>query len=205
MSVEGETIVSLRYLGATALRWVAWLRPTEGLWKPIFIYNQSVATDEGYAYTATARAFSSTGSGTVDMIRVNTDYLIVSDQQEFRTTVVSFYPRKGSEYRKASLEDLPKQGSVSTDEASLLGEPSTAATAAAAAEAVPVATLRRGELLFVFDRSDTRKSAEDAASWWYKAVTKSGAEGWINGDSITLSWIDPMTVNREAFLGTGGG
>jgi hypothetical protein len=27
LEVEGEAIVSLRYLGATPMRWVAWLRP----------------------------------------------------------------------------------------------------------------------------------------------------------------------------------
>jgi len=155
------------------------------------------STAEEHSYTVTARAFDCTGSGFMDRVRVNADCLIVTDQQEFRTTGVSFYPWNGSEYRKAALQELPKQGSVSADESSLLSEPS--------ADSAAVATLHRGDLLSVFDRSDTRKSAEDAASWWYKAITKSGAEGWINGDSITLSWIDPMTVNREAFLGTGGG
>ena len=56
--------------------------------------------------------------------------------------------------------------------------------------------------LFVFDRSDTRQSPDDPGSWWHKAVTKSGPEGWISGTSIELSWIDPLKVNREVFLGT---
>ena len=53
----------------------------------------------------------------------------------------------------------------------------------------------------MFDRSDTRQSRDDPASWWYKAVTKSGVEGWISGTSVELSWIDPLKMNRAAFLG----
>ena len=62
-------------------------------------------------------------------------------------------------------------------------------------------TLHAGDMLYIFDRSDSRQSREEASSWWYRVVTKSGAEGWIDGGSVELSWIDPLKVNREAFLG----
>ncbi len=45
--LEAETIVSLRYPGATPLRWVAWFQPAVGFRKPILLYNKSFATDEG--------------------------------------------------------------------------------------------------------------------------------------------------------------
>ena len=191
--MEAETIVSLQYLGASPLRWVAWLRPKAGAWAPILLYNERFGTDEGYSYTATSRAFDSSGKGTLDTVKVTTDYLLVSRQGEFRNTVTSFFGWNGSEYRKAPAEDLPRQGTVTAVQAPVLRDPG--------AESGTVDTLRAGDTLYIFDRSDTRQSWEETSSWWYRIVTKSGAEGWIDGGSVELSWIDPLKVNKEAFLG----
>jgi hypothetical protein len=191
--LEAETIVSLRFLGSTPVRWKAWLRRREGSLVPIFRYNVSFGSDTGYSYTATNRLFDSSGGGTRDMVRVDTDYTIVSGPDEFRNTTVSFFPWNGTEFKKAPLEDLPKIGTVTGEKASLLAEPD--------AQGSVTATLSRGDQLYAFDRSDTRLSRDDPASWWYKAVTKSGIEGWINGTSVELSWIDALKLNRAAFLG----
>ena len=129
------------------------------------------------------------------MARVDTAYTVVSGADEFRTDIVSFYPWDGREFKRAPLEDLPKIGTVKMEKAALLAEPEQGSSA--------VATLARGSQVYVFDRSDTRLSRGDPASWWYKAVTKAGVEGWIIGTSIELSWIDAMKVNRAAFLGPG--
>ena len=191
--LEAETIVSVRYLGATPVRWKAWLRRREGALIPIFRYNVSFGSDAGYSYTATDRAFDSSGGGMHDMVRVDTDYTLVNGPDEFRTTTVSFFPWDGNEFKKATLQDLPKMGTVIADQAALLaGADSGSATLAA---------LSKGDQLYVFDRSDTRQSRDDPVSWWYEAVTKGGVEGWINGTGIELSWIDPLKLNRSAFLG----
>ena len=190
--VEAETIVSLQYLGASPLRWVAWLRPKAGAWAPILLYNERFGTDEGYSYTASSRAFDSSGQGTLDTVKVTTDYLLVSRQGEFRNTVTSFLGWSGSEYRTTAAEDLPRQGTVTAGQAPVLRDPS--------AESGIVDTVHAGDMLYIFDRSDTRQSREETSSWWYRVVTKSGAEGWIDGGSVALSWIDPLKVNREAFL-----
>jgi len=193
--LEADTIVSLRYLGATPVRWKAWLRRREGALVPIFRYNVSFGSDAGYSYTATDRAFDSDGSGMRDLVRVDTAYTLVSGQDEFHTTTVSFYPWNGSEFRRATLQDLPKLGTVSADQAPLLAD--------ADARSGILASLAKGDQLYVFDRSDTRQSRDDPASWWYKAVTKSGQEGWISGTLMDLSWIDPLKFNRAVFLGQG--
>ena len=195
--LEAETLVSLRLLGATPVRWKAWLRRREGTLVPIFRYNVSFGSDAGYAYTATDRAFDSDASGMRDMVRVDTDYTLVSGQDEFRTTTVSFYPWNGSEFKKAALQDLPKMGTITVDQASLL------ANMNARGQSGILASLAKGDQLYVFDRSDTRQYRGDPASWWYKAVTKSGVEGWISGTMMELSWIDPLKLNRAAFLGPG--
>ncbi len=189
--VEAETIVSLRYLGASALRWVAWLRPRDGTWTPILQYNASFGTDAGYSYTTTMRAFDASGAGMMSMVRLDTEYVLVSGESEFRSNTVSFYPWNGSSYRKAPLQDLPRRGTVATDQAPLLKEPDGESTG----------SLARGDVLFVFDRSDTRQSPDDASSWWYRVVAKSGAEGWISGTGVDLSWVDPLKENRAVFLG----
>jgi hypothetical protein len=192
--VQAETIVSLRYLGASPLRWVAWLRPRDGEWTAILQYNESFGTDAGYSYTTTMRAFDSTGiAGMLNMVRLDTEYVLVSGETEFRAPTVSFYPWSGAVYQKAPLEDLPRHGAVTADQVPLLGAPGSS-------DAVQ-ATLERGDVVFVFDRSDARQSPDDASSWWYKVVTKSGDEGWINGRNVDLSWIDPLVENRSVFLG----
>ena len=191
--MEAETIVSLQYLGASPLRWVAWLRPKAGAWAPILLYNTRFGTDEGYSYTASSRAFDSSGKGTLDTVKVTTEYLLVSGHGEFRNTISSFFGWNGSEYRKAAAEDLPRQGTVTAVQAPVLRDPS--------AESGTVDTLHAGDMLYIFDRSDTRQSREETSSWWYRVVTKSGTEGWIDGGSVALSWIDPLKVNRETFLG----
>jgi hypothetical protein len=62
-----------------------------------------------------------------------------------------------------------------------------------------VAALPPGSLVYVFDRSD-------GSPLWYRAVSREGAQGaegamgWIPGADVQLSWIDPLKVNREAFL-----
>jgi hypothetical protein len=193
--LDAETIVSLRYLGATPVRWKVWLRRARqelGTLLPIFQYNVSFGSDAGYSYTAQERSFDSSGSGMRDMVRVDTEYTVVSGQDEFRTTTVSFFPWNGAEFRKASLQDLPKLATVTPDTASLLQD--------ADAQSSVVATLAKSDQLYVFDRSDTRQSPGDPASWWYRAVTRTGAEGWISGTAVELSWIDAMKVNRESFL-----
>jgi hypothetical protein len=191
--MEAETIVSLQYLGASPLRWVAWLRPRSGTWAPILLYNERFGTDEGYSYTASSRAFDSSGRGTLDTVKVTTDYLLVSGQGEFRTAITSFFEWNGSEYRTAAAENLPRQGTVTAGQTPVLRDPG--------AESGTVDTLHAGDTLYVFDRSDTRQSREESSSWWYRVVTKSGTEGWIDGRSVALSWIDPLKINREAFLG----
>ena len=195
--IQAETIVSLSYLGASPLRWVAWLRPRDGGWKPILRYSESYGTDAGYSYTTTMRAFDSTGaSGMLNMVRLDTEYVLVSGESVFRAPTVTFYTWSGTTYQKAPLDDLPRHGAVTADQVPLLKAPGSAEAA--------VGVLARGEVVFVFDRSDTRQAAQDASSWWYKVVTKSGDLGWISGASVDLSWIDPLVENLPVFLGKTG-
>jgi hypothetical protein len=127
------------------------------------------------------------------MVRVDTEYTLVTGPDEFHASTVSFFPWNGSEFKKATLQDLPKIGTVTADQAAIL--------AAADAGSAVLAPLAKGDQLYVFDRSDTRQSREDPLSWWYKAVTKGGVEGWISGTVLELSWVDPLKLNRSAFLG----
>ena len=191
--VEAETIVSLRDLGATPLRWKAWLRRgVDGALVPIFRYNTSFGSDAGFSYTATDRLVDSSGRGRRDLVRVDTDYTVVTGAEPFRTHTVSFFPWNGSQFRRAVLQDLPKIGTISGEHADL--------HASADAGSAAVATLSRGDRLYVYDRSDFRQSAGSDASWWYHAVSRGGAEGWILGTDMDLSWVDPMITNRAAFL-----
>ena len=195
--VEAETIVSLRYLGASPLRWVAWLRPRDGQWTPILLYNETFGTDAGYSYTTTMRAFDSPGtSGMLNMVRLDTEYVLVSGESEFRAPTVTFYAWSGTSYQMAPLDDLPRHGAVTADQVPLLKAPGSAET--------NQGTLQRGDVLFVFDRSDTLQTSDDPSSWWYDVVTKSGEEGWVSGTSVELSWIDPLVENRSLFLGKAG-
>jgi hypothetical protein len=193
--LEAETIVSLRYLGATPLRWVAWLDGVNGAWAPIFRFDEDFATDAGYSYTARARAFDSTGSSSalLDSVRVDTDYVITTGESEFLARTVAFSRWDGTAYRKVALQDLPRKGTVTAEETPLRKEPGV--------ESGIADTLHKGDELFVFDRSDARQSADDPQSWWYQVVTKSGAEGWASGSGLDLAWIDALKINREVFLG----
>jgi hypothetical protein len=187
--LEGETIVSFQYLGATPLRWGAWLRPKDGIWAPILFYKKHFAADEGYSYDAALRSFASAGAGFHDTVKVSTDYTAGVPGGEFRTTVVSFHRWNGSEYRSRPAEDLPRQGTVTADGTPLLEDPDP--------DAAIVEEMRAGDLLWVFDRSDAPREKD---SWWYRACAKSGAEGWVNGSALELAWVDPLKVNRAAFL-----
>ena len=191
--LEAETIVSLQYLGATPLRWVAWLRPKAGAWSPVLLYKKRFATDEGYAYEASARSFDSHGTGPHDTVKVSTDFVMAVPGGEFRTTVVSFHAWNGSEYRNTPADDLPRRGTVTADDTPLLLEPR--------ADAARVATLRAEEVLYVFDRSDSPQAGITPSAWWYRACTKSGSDGWISGALVKLTWIDQLKVNRASFLG----
>jgi hypothetical protein len=190
--LEAETIISLHYLGETPVRWKAWLQRRDGALVPIFQYNVSFGSDAGYSYTATDRAFNSNGGAMRDVVRVDTEYTLVSGEEEFRNRTVSFYPWNGSEFKRAALQDLPKLGTVTAQRASLLAD--------ADAQSRVLTTLSKGDQLYVFDRSDRCQSRDDPSSWWFEAVTKSGIEGWISGTVIELLWIDPLKFNRTAFI-----
>jgi hypothetical protein len=56
-----------------------------------------------------------------------------------------------------------------------------------------VETLKDGDRVYVFDRSDT--------GLWYHVVSTSEKEGWIQAGRLTLSRIDPLKENRQSFLG----
>ena len=189
--LEAETIVSFHYLGATPLRWVAWLRPKAGTWAPVLLYNERFATDEGYSYDATARAFATRGSGFFDTVKVTTAFVNAAPSGEFRTSVNSFFVWDGTAYRRNAEAELPRQGTVTSDDAAIYRKPDTGSEV--------VQTLRAGDPLYVYDRSDTRQTEDDPASWWYRVSTKSGSEGWTSGTHLKLSWIDPLKVNREVF------
>ncbi len=180
-----ETIVSLNYLGATPLTWECWLAQRGGAWTPIFQYNESFATDEGSAYSAVRRLLDSDGDGILETVKVTTSMEELSEEREFRNTVVSFYTWDGTRYQKQAAEELPRQATVVPESATLFADVSI--------ESGAVADLARGALLYVFDRSD-------GTPRWYRAVTKAGAEGWIAAADVELSWLDPLKVNREAFL-----
>jgi hypothetical protein len=188
--VSGQTIVSLSYLGATPLAWECWLSAgrgdsAAGLSTPIFLFNQDFATDEGYAYAASRRLIDSDGDGVMDTVRVTTAIEEVDEERTFANTIVSFFFWNGTRYEKQAAQELPRQGTVIADGATLFADPSM--------ESGIVAALPQGALVYVLDRSDSPPP-------WYRAVSREGAEGWIAGSDIQLSWIDPLKVNREVFL-----
>ncbi len=193
VTVQAETIISLRSLGATPLRWVAWLRLRDGAWSPILQYSESFGTDSGYSYSSTMRTLDPEGAGMATLVRLDTEYVLVSGETEFRSRTVSFYPWSGSSYRKVPLEDLPRKGKVTADAVPLVAAPEPGAAVEA--------TLGKGDELFVFDRSDARRVADDPGSWWYRAVTTTGVEGWFAGPGVELVWIDPLKENRAVLLG----
>ena len=191
--VTAETIVSLTYLGATPLAWECWLAPRAGAaqpggWAPIFLFNQGFATDEGASYAATRRLIDSNGDGVMDTVKVMTEIEETGEEKTFANTIVSFFVWNGVRYEKQAAQELPRQGTVTADSSTLLADMSM--------ESGTVAALPRGALLYVYDRSDS-------SPVWYRAVSREGAkgaEGWIPGADLQLSWIDPLRVNRETFL-----
>jgi hypothetical protein len=187
--VTAETIVSLNYLGATPLAWECWLAPGAGAaqpdgWAPIFLFNQAFATDDGASYAATRRLIDFNGDGVMDTVKVTTEIEETGGERTFANTIVSFFVWNGTRYEKQAAQELPRQGTVISDTATLFADTSM--------EAGTVATLNRGALLYVFDKSDV-------SPVWYRAVSREGAEGWIPGADLQLSWIDPLKLNREAF------
>ena len=54
-----------------------------------------------------------------------------------------------------------------------------------------VGTVRNGERVDVLERQRR----------FLRVRTDAGIEGWINGTSVELSWIDALKLNRAAFLG----
>lgn len=191
--IEADTIVSLHYLGATPLHWEAWLRKKPAGWAPILQYNARFATDEGDSYTSSRRAFDASGAGFLDTVKVTIRHELVTEDKEFANTIQSFYVWDGKGYRKDGAQELPKQGTVTAEEATLRAD--------GGVESAAGETLRKGDLLYVDDRSDAKERVGETVGFWYRAVTKSGAEGWVHAGELALSWIDPLKINREVFRG----
>jgi hypothetical protein len=183
--VSVETIVSLNYLGATPLAWECWLPARSPASGPLFQFNESFATDEGSSYTASRRLVDSDGDGVRETVKVTTEVEEASEEREFTNAIVSFYLWDGSRYAKQAADELPRLGSVAVERATLFADTSI--------ESGSVAEAAQGELLYVFDRSDS-------PPFWFRAVTKQGVEGWIAGSEVQLAWVDPLKVNREVFL-----
>jgi hypothetical protein len=192
VEAQCDTMVSVTSPGAAPLRWTVWLRPRNRAWVPVFRFNTEFSADDGYSYTAQVRAFDSSGRGTLDAVRVDTDYLLPGLDGELRARTTSFSTWNGDEYRTSAVQDLPKLGIVVAEGVRL--------TAEEAESSAEVKALAVGEELFVFDRSDARHGVGSASGWRYRAVTRSGVAGWVSAASVSLSWIDPMKVNREAFV-----
>lgn len=190
--IDADTIVSLQFLGASPLRWQAWLQEKKTAWQMIFRFNESYGTDQGNSYQASSRAFSSRGSGLLDTVKVTTDSVETAAQGEFHARIESFYLWDGEAYRQDASQELPQAGAA-IGAAALLPKP--------AAHGAAVEALHDGDALFVFDRSDTADTVSGTTGFWYHAVSKSGKEGWIHAGSVKLSRIDPMKENRESFLG----
>ena len=191
--VQAQTIVSLQFLGASPLSWEAWLREKSGSWGAIFRYNVSYGTDQGNSYAATRRAFSSSGAGFLDTVKVTTDIAETSGQGEFRTTIQTFFLWNGSVYKEDPRSELPQAGTVAAATAELREVPSGSGKS--------VATLHKGDALYVFDRADTEENAGGKTGFWLHATSRSGRDGWIHSAAVKLSKIDPLKINRQVFLG----
>jgi hypothetical protein len=181
--VDADTIVSLQFLGASPLRWQAWLQERKTGWAVILRVNESYGTDQGNSYKAEARVFSSSGSGFKDTVKVTTFAVETTAQGEFRNTMESFYSWNGSSYAADASKELPQEGKM-VGSADMTAGPGTGAA---------VETLKDGDRVYVFDRSDT--------GLWYHVVSTSEKEGWIQAGRLTLSRIDPLKENRQSFLG----
>ncbi|HUI70256.1 MAG TPA: SH3 domain-containing protein [Spirochaetia bacterium] len=191
--VQAQTIVSLQYLGASPLAWEAWLREKDGSWEVIFRYNSGYGTDQGNSYSATRRAFSSSGAGFFDTVKVTTDLMETTAQGIFRNTIETFLLWNGSQYKEDPGKGLPQLGTITAEQAQLAALPTT--------DSPPVDKLARGDTLYVIDRGNVPQDVGGEQGFWFHAVSHSGKEGWIHSSSMSLSKLDHLKVNREAFLG----
>ncbi len=194
--IQAQTIVSLQFLGASPLAWEAWLREKAGSWGAVFRYNSSYGTDQGNSYTATARAFSSSGQGLLDTVKVTTNLMETTAQGVFSATTQTFFAWNGTLYKEDPSWGMPQKGSVIPGSAELKALPQTTGAA--------VAQLKAGDGLFVWDRGDARETAAGEAGFWLHVTTRGGKEGWIPSALVKLSKIDPLKVNRDVFLGRSG-
>ncbi|MGA2612011.1 MAG: SH3 domain-containing protein [Spirochaetia bacterium] len=194
--VKAQTIGSLQFLGASPLSWEAWLREKDGSWGAIFRFNAAYGTDQGNSYSATRRAFSSTGTGTLDTVKVTTDLVETTAQGVFSTTIVTFFLWNGTLYKEDPDRELPQEGSVIANAVDLRSLPQ--------GDGAPVAKLHNGDALYVFDRGDTQQSVEGQSGFWLHATTHAGKEGWVHSSAVKLTRIDPLKVNRDVFLGKSG-
>ncbi|HVO38533.1 MAG TPA: SH3 domain-containing protein [Spirochaetia bacterium] len=189
--VDADTIVSFQFLGASPLRWQAWLQERKADWAVIFRFNQRYGTDQGNSYRAESRAFSSSGSGFKDTVKVSTRAVETTAQGEFHNTIESFYSWNGSSYAAVASQELPQGGKI-VGSAEMTAGPGTGAV---------VEALKDGARVYVFDRSDTEEAAGGTRGFWYHVVSTSDKEGWVHAGRLALSRIDPLKENRESFLG----
>jgi hypothetical protein len=194
--VHAQTIVSLQYLGASPLGWEAWMQEKAGRWRTIFRYNSSYGTDQGNSSTATRRAFSSTGGGFLDTVKVTADVVETTDQGVFATTTETFFLWNGTAYKENPAMALPQEGRVTAGRAEVKALPQ--------ADGAAVESLHAGDALYVFDRGDARQTVDGKAGVWLHVTTRAGKDGWIHSSLVKLAKIDPLKVNREVFLGQSG-
>jgi hypothetical protein len=194
--VDAQTIVSLQFLGASPLAWEAWLQKKAGSWRTIFRYNSGYGTDQGNSYTATRRAFSSTGGRFLDTVKVTTNLMETMGQGVFATTTQAFFRWNGTVYKEDLATTLPQEASVTAGSAEVIALPQ--------ADGAAVETLHAGDVLYVFDRGDTQQTVGGNAGFWLHVTTRAGKDGWIHSSVVKLAKIDPLKVNREVFLGHSG-
>jgi len=190
--VQAQTIVSLQFLGASPLSWEAWLREKDGRWGAIFRFNSGYGTDQGNSYTATRRAFSSTGAGFLDTVKVTTNLMETTAQGVFGATTETFFLWNGTVYKEDQPWGMPQKASVISGAELKAFPQSTGET---------VAKLKGGDELFAFDRGDARAAAGGEDGFWLHATTRAGKDGWIRSGLVKLEKIDPLKVNRQVFLG----
>jgi hypothetical protein len=194
--VQAQTIVSLQFLGASPLAWEAWLREKDHSWSVIFRYNSSYGTDQGNSYSATRRAFSSTGAGFLDTVKVTTNLMETAAQGVFSATTETFFTWNGTMYKEDPAWGMPQKATVLPGSAVLKALPQAGASS--------VTTLKAGDELFISDRGDARESGGGEAGFWLHATTRAGKDGWILSGQVKLAKIDPLRINREIFLGHSG-
>ena len=134
------------------------------------------------------RAALSTRTGTACSRRSGSQTSIeeAGEEGEFRNTIVSFYLWDGSRYQKQAADELPRQASV-------------AARAGHAVRGREHRERLRGRACARLAPVRVRQERRHAALVQGR-VPKDGQEGWIAAADVELSWIDPLKVNREAFL-----